>query len=299
MRMLKSFVTICTLFLSLLDVNTSDGQAPKSRLSHGAVNVIVILDTSNRVSEKKNPGQIERDKEIIEEIATEFEKVAKRHILESDGLQYEDRLTIVIPSQPGVPPLPGQIMKTLRIEDKNKESHKTLAGINADIEKRKQSLLGELDKLYEFVGQHKQTGSDIWEWFKYQAESYFSASHRNIVVCISDGYLNFDKKIEAKRIPRTYMQVSKLRDDPEWEQKIRGGEGLLTIGKDFSRYNIDFLMGEIQLQTDKDGVPYQKDFQIITLYWEVWLNAMKIKSTDFGKVGHPVGQKVKNLIEKN
>ena len=190
-------------------------------------------------------------------------------------------------------------MKDLTITDKDRDSHRSLAGINTDVENRKQVFLNTLDTLYEFVRQHNHTGSDIWEWFKYEAESYFSESHQNIVICISDGYLNFDNRIEDMRIPRTYMQVSKLRNDPEWEQKIRGSEGLLTIGKDLSRYNIDFLMGEIQLQTDKNGVPYQKDFQIITLYWEVWLNAMKIKSTDFGKVGHPVGQKVKNLIEKN
>ena len=100
------------------------------------------------------------------------------------------------------------------------------------------------------------------------------------------------------RIPRTYMQVKELRDDPQWKQKIQSGEGLLTIGQDFSRYNIDFLMSEIHLQTDENNVPYQKDFQIITFYWEVWLKAMKIKSTDFGKVGHPVGQKIRNLIEQ-
>ena len=100
------------------------------------------------------------------------------------------------------------------------------------------------------------------------------------------------------RIPRTYMQVNKLRDDPQWQQKIQGGEGLLNIGQDFSRYNIDFLMSEIQLQTDENNVPYQKDFPILTLYWEVWLKEMKIKSTNFGKVGHPIGQKIRNLIEQ-
>ena len=263
------------------------------------VNIVIILDTSDRISDEKRPGQIERDKEIIEEIVAEFEKVVKRHILASERLEYQDRLTIAIPNQPSVPPVPRQIVKDLTISDKDSGSHRSLAGINADVENRKRVFLNTLNTLYEFVRQHRHTGSDIWEWFKYEAESYFSESHQNIVICISDGYLNFDNIIEDMRIPRTYMQVKELRDDPQWKQKIQGGEGLLTIGQDFSRYNIDFLMSEIYLQTDENNVPYQKDFQIITLYWEVWLNAMKIESTDFGKVGHPVGQKVKNLIEKN
>ena len=262
------------------------------------LNIVIVLDTSDRISDEKHPGQIERDKEIIEEIATEFEKVTKRHILASEKLQYHDQLAIAIPNQPSVPPVPRQIMKDLTIADKDQGSHRSLAGINTDVEKRKQVFLNTLDTLYEFVRQHRHTGSDIWEWFKYEAESYFSESHQNIVICISDGYLNFDNIIEDMRIPRTYMQVKKLRDDPQWQQKIQGGEGLLTIGQDFSRYNIDFLMSEIQLQTDENNVPYQKDFQIITLYWEVWLKEMKIKSTNFGKIGHPIGQKIRNLIEQ-
>ena len=262
------------------------------------MNIVIILDTSDRISDEKRPGQIERDKEIIEEIVTEFEKVTERHILASERLQYQDRLTIAIPNQPSVPPVPRQIVKDLTIADKDSGSHRSLAGIKADVKNRKQVFLKTLDTLYEFVRQHRHTGSDIWEWFKYEAESYFSESHQNIVICISDGYLNFDNRIENMRIPRTYMQVRELRDDPQWKQKIQGGEGLLTIGQDFSRYNIDFLMSEIQLQTDENNVPYQKDFQIITFYWEVWLKAMKIKSTDFGKVGHPVGQKIRNLIEQ-
>ena len=262
------------------------------------LNIVIVLDTSDRISDEKHPGQIERDKEIIKEIATEFEKVTKRHILASEKLQYHDQLAIAIPNQPSIPPVPRQIMKDLTIADKDTGSHRSLAGINTDVENRKQVFLNTLDTLYEFVRQHKHTGSDIWEWFKYEAESYFSESHQNIVICISDGYLNFDNIIEDMRIPRTYMQVKKLRDDPQWRQKIQGGEGLLTIGQDFSRYNIDFLMSEIQLQTDENNVPYQKDFQIITLYWEVWLKEMKIKSTNFGKVGHPIGQKIRNLIEQ-
>ncbi len=276
-------------FLLLVSIGVSDAKP---------INIVIILDTSNRVSEEKHPGQIERDKEIIAEIVTEFENAVKKHIDASEYLRFSDRLTLAIPTQPGVRPVQRQVLRKLTIVDRSQE-HTSLAGIIKYLEKRKQVFLEALNALYTFVGQHRQTGADIWEWFKYEAESYFLESHRNIVVCISDGYLNFDKNIEARRIPRTYMHVSKLRDDPEWEQKIQGGEGLLPIGKDFGHYNIDFLMSEIQLLTDKNGVPYQKDFQIIVHYWDTWLRAMNIQSTDFGKVGHPVGQKIKNLIETN
>ena len=285
--------TIVFSLICMLCVNVGTPQSPVR-----PINIVIILDTSDRISDEKHPGQLERDKEIIGEIVTAFEKVTKQHILASDTLQYHDRLKIAIPNQPSVPPVPRQVIRNLTIADTNEEDHRSLAGINADVEKQKQVFLDTLDSLYEFVRQHKHTGSDIWEWFKYEAENYFSESHQNIVICISDGYLNFDNIIEDMRIPRTYMQVKKLRDDPQWQQKIHSGEGLLPTGTDLSRYNIDFLMSEIQLQTDENNVPYQKDFQIITRYWEVWLKEMKIKSTNFGKVGHPIGQKIRNLIEQ-
>ena len=276
---------IMSWVLSLIFVGVSNAKP---------LNIVIILDTSDRVSDERHPGQIENDKRIIEEIVTEFETVTKQNIMASEKLEYKDRLMIAIPNQPGVPPVPRQITQGLVI--KGEGDYRSLAGIQGDLETRKKSLFRTLDTLYEFVRQYRHTGSDIWEWFKYEAESYFLANHQNIVICISDGYLNFDNIIEERRIPRTYMQVRKLRDDPQWRQKIQKGEGLLTTGQDFSRYNIDFLMSEIRLQTDENGVPYQKDFPIITRYWEVWLASMNITSVSFGKVGHPVGQKVRNLI---
>ena len=292
--MRKTSIIAIVLYLTFSIVSTI-GAAKASK----PLNIIIIIDTSDRVSDERHPGQIERDKELIKEIVNEFEKVTKQHINESEGLQYDDRLAVVIPNQPGVPPVPRQIIRNLTIRDENRNDHSTLAGIKRDVEDRKQKLLEALDTLYEFVRQHRHTGSDIWEWFRYEAESYFLENRRNIVVCISDGYLNFDNIIEANRIHRTYMQIARVRNNPNWKQEIQGDKGLLPIGKDFSRYKVDFLMSEIQLQTDENSIPYQKDFEIITFYWEAWLKTMGIESTDFGKVGQDVGQKIKNLIEMN
>ena len=77
------------------------------------------------------------------------------------------------------------------------------------------------------------------------------------------------------------MRVRELRDDPNWPKRIHGGEGLSPIGKDFSPLNVKFLMGEITLQSDGSGIPYQQDFEIIKEYWATWLNLMGIQDTDF------------------
>ena len=97
-----------------------------------------------------------------------------------------------------------------------------------DLKETKDALPSELLKLYEFVQGHKQTGSDIWDWFQYEAVDYLSASHQNLIICLSDGYLVFDKNIQETRRKGTYMDVRTLRDTSDWRQKIQGSEGLLV-----------------------------------------------------------------------
>ena len=292
MGKLKSFVAICTLFLSLLNVNTSDGQSPKSRPT--AVNIIVILDTSDRVSNEKHPGQVERDRNIVKEIVARFEEVVKVNVGKSTEFAYQDQLTIIVPDQPTVPPIPLKIMMNLTIEDLG--DYKSVSEIHEDLKKTRDALPSELSKLYEFVQEHKQTGSDIWDWFQYEAVDYLSAAHQNLIICLSDGYLIFDKNIQDTRRKGTYMDVRTLRDTSDWRQKIQGSEGLLPISEDFSGYNVKFLMAEILLQTDENDIPYQQDFEIIKAYWETWLNAMGIKETDFIKQGRPLQKKLQLFI---
>ena len=292
---LKSFVAICTLFLSLLNVNTSDGQSPKSRPT--AVNIIVILDTSDRVSNEKHPGQVERDRNIVKEIVARFEEVVKVNVGKSTEFAYQDQLTIIVPDQPTVPPIPLKIMMNLTIEDLG--DYKSVSEIHEDLKKTRDALPSELSKLYEFVQEHKQTGSDVWDWFQYEAWDYLSAAHQNLIICLSDGYLIFDKNIQDTRRKGTYMDVRTLRDTSDWRQKIQGSEGLLVIPEareTFSGYNVKFLMAEILLQTDENDIPYQQDFEIIKAYWETWLNAMGIKETDFIKQGRPLQKKLQLFI---
>lgn len=301
MTKVKIFVVLGAVFFSFLNVNTSDGE--KSKSPPKPVNIIVILDTSDRVSKKKHSDQVERDKKIVKEIITQFNEVVKEHIEKGDELKYDSRLDIVIPNQPSVPMIPWDITEKLTIKDrkgKDKRGHTSIAGIHDDLEKQGKALLDAMSELYDFVGEHNQTGSDIWEWFRSEAKDYLSADHQNLIICISDGYLDFDKKIEAKRTKGTYMQVGKLRDDPDWKQKIHNSDGLLPIGQDFNHYNVKFLMLEIALRSEKaTGVPYQKDFDIIREYWKTWLKLMRIESTNFIKRGSHPGRQIESYFKSS
>ena len=274
---MKFVVVACIVFLTILNASKSDAQ--ETPAPH-VLNIIVILDTSDRVS---HPGQIERDTKIVEKIVARFVEVAKRHIEQSDKLAYEGALTIVVPNQPSVPSIEWQIMEKLTIP--NPKVWDSITHMEESLEQHKNELPQAISQLYEVVTQHPQTGSDIWEWFNDEAESYFDEGKRNFIICLSDGYLNFDRNIEEKRLPGTYMQVRELRHDPNWRARIRDGEDLKLIGadKDFSPYNAKFLMLEIVPQQDEDGIPYQRDFEIIKEYWQKWLNDMGITDIDFTK----------------
>ena len=293
-------VALCTIFFSCLNVNKSDGAESKSP-SFKPLNIIVILDTSNRISKESHPRQVERDIKIVKEIITQFSEVVKGHIERGDRLEYDSRLEIVIPDQPSVPTISLEITEKLAIKDqkgKDKRGHTSIKSIHDDLENQGKALLDAMPRVYEFVEKHKQTGSDIWKWFRYEAEDYLSADHRNRIICISDGYLDFDKNIEVERSEGTYMIVEELRDDPNCINKIRNGEGLLPIGKNFSHYNVRFLMLEIVLRSENNsGAPYQRDFEIIREYWETWLKSMEIESAEFMERGSHPGRKIESYFK--
>ena len=273
MRKIQIFVILCTIFFLSQLACKSDGKesiAPSPK----AINIVVILDTSDRISKEKHPEQTQRDIEIVKGIVDQFERLVLDHLAESLFVKYPHRLTFVVPDQPKVPQVPLKIMERLTIEDSGQGNS------YPEFEKQRENLLLAINELYKFVEGQKQTGSDIWDWFRARSD-YYLQGDQNYIICLSDGYLNFDPDIEAQRRKRTFMQVGKLRSVPNWKEKIQS-EGLLAIGRDFSRYNVKFLMVEIVLRRDKKtDVIYTQDFDIIKEYWETWLASMGITNSKF------------------
>ena len=279
MKKINVVVMVYILFFIFLHISYSNNGTP--------VNIIVIIDTSDRVSKEKYPDQRERDISILKEIINQFYEQIQPYI-EGGGSIPPYRLTFAVPEQPKVPNPPNEIVNQLTIE-----APKDRNG-NQKFQNRKEELINAISELYDHVQQHPQTGSDIWDWFRSKAVPSFSKNHQNCIICISDGYLNFDIDIEQKRPKGTYMRVAALRNDPEAVNKIKNGsEGLRPVGP-FSNFNIKFLMLEIRLR-EEDGVKHFQDFDIIQAYWETWLNDMGIKHTKFFEQLGPGG--LKNEIE--
>ena len=236
------------------------------------VNIVVIIDTSDRVSNARNPHQIEKDIKITENIVNIFEETFVRPNL---YIGSRDTLAFVVPEQPEVPPIPQKISEHLKIW---RTSRQRAAGA-PEFKKMKANLLGAIHGLYQHVGeQHQFTGSDIWRWFRDSAAVYLKPDARNYIICLSDGYLDFNHNIQIRRPKRTYIsyrQVATFRDTPNWKQKFHTEEhSLLGIGKDFSDYTAKFLMVEITHR-------HMLDPEIIKEYWQTWLKSMGITDSQF------------------
>lgn len=256
MPKMKMCVVVYLLFLSFLNVSEADPEP---------VNLIVILDTSDRVSIQE---QMDSDIEIATEIVTRFDELVRRHlkkIPKGESVQYPHRLAFVVPDQPRTPPIPANVMRHLELWDPGEEN------VHKEFLRQKDALLAKIPEVYASARQHKQTGSDIWDWFQSEAKDSFREGYQNLIICVSDGYLIFDEDIQLERPEGTCMY---FRD----RKRIDMSKVLLPVETDFSNYSVKFLMLEIDMKN-------VGDFENMKKYWKTWLNAIGIKKTDFAKQG--------------
>ena len=276
-RKIKVFAHLFVISILVLIVGcTSDKSDAKDMSSQSLltkpVNIVVIVDTSDRVSKAKNPRQVEKDIRIAKNIVNIFEE---RFVRPNLYIGSKDTLAFVVPEQPNVHPVQQQTLVNLKIWPTPQQR----VGGAPEFKKMKTKLLGAIDELYQSVGKQVEfTGSDIWSWFRDSAEVYLKPEAHNYIICVSDGYLDFNHDIQIKRPKRTYIsyrQIAKLRETPNWKSKFHAEKhGLLEIGKDFSNYDVKFLMVEIAHR-------HMLDLEIVKEYWHTWLKSMGITDSDF------------------
>ena len=276
------------LLIALFNLSHSDGQVDPI-----PVNIVVIIDTSDRISEEKHPDQRKRDIFILEEIVDQFSELAQPIVSEGGTMETPHTLTFAVPPQPKTQKPADEIINRLAITTPKRRSE------NPEFLNKIGKLKDAISALYDHVQQHPQTGSDIWDWFRSKAAPSFSKGYQNRIICISDGYLNFDIDIEDERrkgSKRTYMRVGALRDDPEEAVNMikNGNEGLSPVNN-LADFNIKFLMLEIRLR-EENGVKHFEDYDIIKAYWKTWLNAMGIQETEFYEQLDP--RALENVIRK-
>lgn len=284
MKTILFFRSLCVLFLMFFVAYRGDGQAPKST-SVKPANIVVVLDVSDRLTKDK---QIERDIKIIRYIVARFQETfVKAHINKGRKAgPYQHRLIFAVPEQPVPIPessaaehpkpykVPSAILEKLKIRDSGR-----MIGFD-EFQIKRDMLLQGIDKLYEFVQEdNPYTGADIWKWFKEDAVHYLRKNSHNYIICLSDGYLKFVDNIECKLPAGRFMEVGIWRKKPNWREYITP---LLRIGKDFSDYDISFMMMEINLHRDPEtGTTFPYDLEIMLAHWKPWFASMGIKDHRF------------------
>ena len=275
MEKTKIFGTVLVVFSILIAGCGGCSDPPPQQDRPKPLNIIVILDTSNRISKEKTPNQVKTDITIAKGIVDFY----YRYVLQKRG-DLRNRVAFVVPPQPGARQISKDITTQLKIWPTSKGNRVR----REEFDSMKKAILEAIHGLYNFVETQNQfPGSDIWIWFRDSAQGYFKQDARNYIICLSDGYLDFDNHIQKDRpkvgnrtsyIPDS--QVDKFREIPTtWKSKFRDeGHGLLEIGKDFSNYNVKFLMVEIAHR-------HMLDLEIVKEYWRTWLKSMGIADSQF------------------
>ncbi len=277
------------VFSILITSGTSCTAPPPENNQRKPSNIIVILDTSDRVSKAKSLNQARTDIEIANGIVDLFEQRVRQDLY----IRSHHRIAFVVPEQPDTAPIPQEIAEKLMISPTDEDR---LRGAPRFREMRKE-LLRTIDQLYQFIEKRGTfTGADIWDWFRGSGEAYLKMDMQNYIICLTDGYLDFNRSIQMIRPKRgnktsyiPYHQIVRFRNDPNWGKKFENeGHGLLEIGEDFSAYDVKFLMVEIAHR-------HMLDLDIIKAYWKQWLSSMGITKSQFLRK-QPDSQIVKERI---
>ena len=282
MKKIKVIETLIVIFAVLIPGCLGFQGCQKQDDIEPPVNIIVLLDLSDRVSEKKYGNlaneQMDEDINNCQTIIDVYKTIVKDEVFSRS----RSTLQFFIPDQQGFP-IDSRYKKILRNFG---ESPIVSANRFRDLEK---TIIATINELYREVlpaPRDKFTGADIWIWFKDEAKRYLDPESENYIICLSDGYLDFNKEIQGTREnpgPRkkgTYMRIDDaLRYSDNWEEKIRKEDKLLSE-VNFREYKIpvQFIIFGFKNRSPK-RILHEKD--ILELHWNLWLESM-------GIVPHPL-----------
>ena len=247
-------------------------------------NIIVLLDLSDRVSKEKYKDlaneQMNEDINNCQTIIDVYKSIVKDEVFRYS----QSTLQFFIPDQQGfkIKSTDNKILQTfgegpIGSADKFQNLEKTII-----------ATINELYREVLTMPQDNFTGADIWMWFKDEAKRHLDPESENYIICLSDGYLEFNEDIQGtrkepgSRKKGTYMLIDDtLRQSDNWEEEIRNKHKLLKpSGVDFSKYKIpvQFMLIGIKDRTSERPL-HEKD--ILKLYWELWLESMGIAIPKF------------------
>lgn len=233
-------------------------------------NYVVLLDLSDRLLA---PGQAERDQALILDVFGRFEQAVRRNLI----INSQDCFRVVLAPQVGTSYRPDQVMELLYLDMVG-----PIAGKRQRLDKFKAELSGRLTQLYQQATTGKShssdyPGCDIWQYFNEHLPSDLPATHKNMLVVLTDGYFDFEHNTHAKqkgnRSTDSHRLMASLRTAPDWQQLIRQpGTGLLPVAKQFA--SVQVWVAELHPKVD-----HLDELDILKGIWTKWLREMGITAT--------------------
>ncbi|MHB2156381.1 hypothetical protein ACX8XN_18565 [Calditrichota bacterium GD2] len=260
-----AFAILTIAFWRQVSISLTEGEAGYADRLTQKVNVLVLLDLSNRIDPRLHPYQAERDLKIVRTIFNWFERRVKQRLY----VHARDRFQIIIAPQP----TDYQALLFRNADNLWIDGQELASGGKPRFEKAKHDLFLSLNNIYEQACDSKQfVGADIWTFFRDQLLNLIDPNARNILFILTDGYLDFNASIQYQRPHQgnltTYMEVAKFRNEKNWHERFNREQiGLLPIPEKFT--NLEIMLLEVNLRDIRDRAILEK-------YWFDWFNRMGV-----------------------
>ena len=231
------------------------------------LNISILLDLSDRISQTKNPDNYKNDLGHISSVAEAF----IQHVKVKKNRLMDDQMQIYFEPVPDDTQI-NSITQKLKIKlTKDNATKEFINNIKPDYSRFS-------SEIYSLVLNNNQfLGSDIWGFFNSRAQDYcVKADSRNILVILTDGYIYHKNKALLDGNKSSYITPTLINNfglnKSDFASRFKsGGYGFLPVNKDLSKLNVIVLGVKAS-----NNNPYDED--LINLYWSTWFKEMGIKN---------------------
>lgn len=234
------------------------------------LNITILLDLSDRVTQPMEPSQSERDIQIVDNLVNIF----RNNMTEKGVFLSKDKIQILFkpaPSDPNINNIAKELSVDLsKLDSKGKK--KVYDNISEDFNTN-------IREIYDLTLKSQNwPGCDVWRFFKNDVNDLCiekGEEYRNILIIITDGYLFHEqsKDIIGKRsayVTGLLLEREGLRKNPNWREKFDSEDyGLISSDETFE--NLDIMVLEVN-----PSKKHVNDEDILRAFIGKWFDEMKV-----------------------
>lgn len=276
-KILFHLVIIIFLFAFISCSNSDKNQTDEkvSQKNYKNINLTILIDLSDRISEGLNPGQANSDIKLINDVLEIF----KKYLAEKGVVYSEDKIKVIYYPEVDSDTM-NSIIDSLNIDFaklsfvERKNVYSTLI----------QNFNKNLNKLYNKASKmSKYPGSDLFNYFKHRLVDdciIDDSSYLNVLLILTDGYIYHENAKYQIGNRFSYLapksaHIQIFRNRPDWEDIFNKQDyGLINTGVDLS--NLYIIAAQFNPISSSP-----KDFDILKKYWSRWFEEQKVDHRNY------------------